>query len=75
MDSSVCLVTLCNVAFREVPVMALLKQQHDGEHDKLSLDYECLWSNGALILEEIESHFAEDTFQAQVLLSHILMVG
>lgn len=50
--------------------------QHDGKHDELGKEYEELWTNVDVILEEIEKHFAEDKkFYAKVCLSHIFVVN
>jgi hypothetical protein len=54
--------------------MSHMKQQQDGEHDQLCLEYEGLWSNVDLILEKIEKH-VNDQFCAKVCLSEIFMVG
>jgi hypothetical protein len=51
-----------------------MKQQQDGEHDQLCLEYEGLWSNVDLILEKIEKH-VNDQFCAKVCLSEIFMDG
>ena len=54
--------------------MKQFEQQHESKHDKLDSEYECLWTNVTIILEELEKHF-EDRFYAKVFLSHIFMVG
>ena len=53
--------------------MKQFEQQHESKHDKLGSEYEALWTNVTIILEELEKHF-EDRFYAKVFLSHIFMV-
>lgn len=54
--------------------MKQFEMQHDGQHDKLGNEYEGLWTNVDVILEEIEKHFEDEPFYAKVLLSEIFVV-
>ena len=50
-----------------------MAQQHDSVHDQLNAEYEELWSNPAIILEQLEEHF-DDPFDAKCLLADLFMV-
>ena len=45
--------------------MKQFEQQHESKHDKLGSEYEALWTNVTIILEELEKHF-EDRFYANI---------
>ena len=50
-----------------------MAQQHGGDHDQLSIEYEEMWTNPDLILGQLEQHFGDD-FDAKGFLSDLLMV-
>ena len=54
--------------------MKQFEEQYYGQHDDLDIEYESLWSNADIILQELENHF-EDAFYAKVFLSRIFMVS
>ena len=62
------------VYYSKVSVMKQFEVQHESKHEELSSQYEALWTNVALILEELEKHF-EDRFHAKVFLSKMFMVS
>ena len=62
--------------FSKVTVMKQFEMQHDGKHDELGKEYEDLWTNVDVILEEIEKNFPEEKkFHAKIYLSHIFVVN
>ena len=54
--------------------MKQMSQQHGGDHDQLSIEYEELWTNPDIILDQLEQHF-EDDFNAKRFLSNLFMVN
>ena len=50
-----------------------MAQQHDSIHDQLNVEYEELWSNPEIILEQLEEHF-DDPFDAKCFLADFFMV-
>ena len=53
--------------------MKQMAQQHGSDHDQLSIEYEEMWTNPDLILDQLEKHF-EDDFHAKGFLSDLFMV-
>ena len=54
--------------------MRQFEQQHYGKHDELATEFEALWSNVAIILQELERH-TKDKFHAKVFLTQIFVVS
>ena len=59
--------------YRKLDLNKQMAQQHESIHDQLNEEYEELWSNPRVILEQLEEYF-DDTFDAKCFLSDIFMV-
>ena len=53
--------------------MKQMVQQHGGDHDQLSIEYEELWTNPDIILDQLEQHF-DDDFDTKGFLSDLFTV-
>lgn len=54
--------------------MRQFEQQHYGNHDELAMEFEALWSNVAIILQELERH-TKDKFHAKAFLTQLFVVS
>jgi hypothetical protein len=58
--------------FNKLDLNRRMAQQHDSIHDQLNVEYEELWSNPEIILEQLEEHF-DDPFDAKCFLADFFM--
>lgn len=59
--------------FRKLSLNKHMVQQQDTKHDQLNMEYDALWSNTEIILEQLEHNF-DTTFDAKCFLTDIFMV-